>query len=533
MNRSQSSENRMSLGLGSSSGSGVGLGGVPIRQPSPRNLSPSGSPPAGGSGGIHQPVPLAAAGLVGGSSISSSLNPQASTGSLGHLGGTASPSGLHLPHHISRPSSPASIHSSTSAIFERDIELPAVQALSLQPTAASPTPHTFNHKPSRLGHLSHGSTLDHTVPAVLDDAVEALAEAGTGTSRGLQGLEIEAPAPASGIAMARQSSASLAGIQRKGSGLTAAFATPPRSPSPATTAGGVSRSSSMTPGSPPILSPLGQLGGLIRPAGSGHTGEKGVPLSPSSPLSPATSADAADTSPTATPLGVAPASAVRPPMQARTSTGPQLPGGWWSSFNEDKEKGGGAAAPTAAPTSAVVAEPSPLSGSTTAGDSSSSLATGGGGVAPVSALPAHLSPNKQQSTRRISFLSPTDLLLSVPTQVTPLGEITSGHLSPEHLPGTISPSLATTGTIAGQGVLPGRSSSALAGEILGGAASPSGTVSPSASVGTGAAGATAPPGLASKDSIAAMRGPADGEWAREGLGKGLEQRLEDLVQGGR
>ena len=207
--------------------------------------------------------------------------------------------------HHSRPVSPAlSMNSSTSAIFERDIELPPVASLSLNPNQSQSQ--TLNHKSSRLSHLSHGSNLDHTVPAVLDDAVEALS---AGTSRGLEGLEIESPAPTgSSLGMARQSSNQVAGRKRSmtpGGALS-------RSPSPMSLPAGTgsSRSPVSPSRSPPILGQISTgnpVGGTISP----------IDKSPSSSF-------------------IETGNVPRPAMPGRMSTGPQLPGAW--SFGEDKEK---------------------------------------------------------------------------------------------------------------------------------------------------------------------------------------------------
>lgn len=139
---------------------------------------------------------------------------------------------------------------------------------------------------------------------------------------------------------------------------------------------------------------------------------------------------------------------------------------------------------------------------------------------PASAIPSHLQPRSpstlstsatsgtgtSDAKRRISFVSPTDLLLSVPTTVTSLEEITSGTLSPDHLPGTVSPGLSGG---------PGRSPrmSMTADEAGSGQAY-------DPALGHGQATATGMAGLGLGDG---------GEWGREGLGRGLEQRLESLV----
>ncbi|WWD18031.1 hypothetical protein CI109_102478 [Kwoniella shandongensis] len=398
----------------------------------------------------------------------------------------ASPaSSVPIHHHLSRPSSPSSIHSSGSAIFERDIELLPVASLSLNPNT---TPsHSLNHKASRLSHLSHGSALDHTVPAVLDDAVEALT-AGDGLSRGFEGLEIEAPAQGA-VGMARQSSSSLPSMTgaRKVSTGPGALSTS-RSPSPISV---TSRGSSATSPaqSPPILSQLSAQQSLH--SIDTNTASRSGPLSggaDSSKLSPTTSVP-------------------RPAMPQRTSTGPQLPGGW--AF------GGGASAP------AAEKAPSPIEESPSAAPTPAAVAAATASPAtsptPPNAVPSHLTPTKSKA-HRLSFISYNDLLLSVPTQVTNLGEITSGNLSPDHLPGTVSPSMNTRSPVISQ---PGFMNS-LPPPVLGSG---------------GSAGSPVGPPLEAKQSWESGSGGrvgglglGDGEWGREGLGKGLEQRLEEVAQ---
>lgn len=114
-----------------------------------------------------------------------------------------------------------------------------------------------------------------------------------------------------------------------------------------------------------------------------------------------------------------------------------------------------------------------------------------------------MTPSKEN--RRISFVSYNDLLLSVPTTVTPLGEITSGNLSPDHLPGAVSPS-----PISRSPVVPSTASNPAS------ATSPRDEMRQGWDAGTsGRAG-----GL----------GLGEGEWERQGLGQGLEQRLENLAR---
>ena len=132
------------------------------------------------------------------------------------------PSSHHAHPHLSRPSSPSSyLSSSSSAIFERDMEQPRNQS----------QPHTLNHKTSRLSHLSHGSALDHTVPAVLDDAFEALAESTSKT--GIDGLEIVAPTSVVHVPSSRKASirpSSMAHDSRSPSPASPVSASPAQSP---------------------------------------------------------------------------------------------------------------------------------------------------------------------------------------------------------------------------------------------------------------------------------------------------------------
>ncbi|WRT64031.1 uncharacterized protein IL334_000958 [Kwoniella shivajii] len=420
------------------------------------------------------------------------------------------------PHHLSRPPSPSSIHSSGSAIFERDIEFPPVSSLTLNSNNPNANqPHTLNHKTSRLSHLSHGSALDHTVPAVLDDAVEALTAGGDGLSRGFEGLEIESPVPANntnalGMGMARQSSSSLPGRRISSTaGIPHQGHVHSRSPSPISIASRNSSAIASPATSPPIL---GQLNtqhsfpvriseGQVSPT-AGQDGSGGLPQGLT---------------------GTVP----RPAMPQRMSTGPQVPGGW--AFGNPNPSASVPTSlptqvePTQAPPAQYVADegiPSPTA------ESPNDLAR----TLTPSSIPSHVSPNKNK--HRISYLSYNDLLLSVPTKVTSLEDITSGNLSPDHLPGTVSPSMSTRSPVIPP-LNPGDSSSSIIGV---------GNLSPSITPGNNnvggglaqAGGKSIQP-RASFDSQSPVRlgglGLGEGEWEREGLGKGLEQRLEEVAQG--
>lgn len=188
-------------------------------------------------------------------------------------------------------------------------------SLSLNPNPSHQS-HPLSHRPSRLLHLPHGSNLDYTVPAVLDDAVEALT-LGDATSRGFEGLEIEAPAP-SGTGMARQSSSGLPSSGRKvTAGTPAVFSSPSRSSSPISIDSLTSSMTSPTQ-SPPILSQLAPP-----PSLTGLAAQNGVPASPTSPTVSKTQTAA---------------SVPRPNAPRRISTGPQLPGGWVSNESEKTQE---------------------------------------------------------------------------------------------------------------------------------------------------------------------------------------------------
>ncbi|KAJ3747749.1 hypothetical protein DFH05DRAFT_1458034 [Lentinula detonsa] len=103
--------------------------------------------------------------------------------SLG-VGGSMSPSSI--------PSSPTSVHSSSSAIFERDIEL---LPLPLSPSGPVQSGSGHGH-PANPHHIARGHTtesLEQNVPSVLDSAAEILANVQVPSSSDV--LIVEAPAP--------------------------------------------------------------------------------------------------------------------------------------------------------------------------------------------------------------------------------------------------------------------------------------------------------------------------------------------------
>ncbi|KAJ7213025.1 hypothetical protein GGX14DRAFT_446067 [Mycena pura] len=298
-----------------------------------------------------------------------------------HLQATAR-KGSRSPSSI--PSSPTSVHSSSSAIFERDIE----------PTHVSPSTFGGKKDPHRIPRSKNTESLEQSVPSVLDSAASILASM---ASEDGDSIAVIGPAPLS-AGLFDQST-----VRSRSSG----FASPvfrSRSPSPSPRA---ANRNSLLLNIPPPLSLGGQHQHVATP----------LPTFPSPPAS---------SSP--------PSSA--PPLTARQFVDP---------------------------------------------------------TTPTSALPD--AARQQQASKRLSFVSYTDLLASTPTATQPLSALTSPSSSPSHIPGILTDSMAATA----------------AGSAYGGSGAPS-----LRNFGFG---------LGDEDRTMDDVG---GEWEREGLGRGLEERLEAL-----
>jgi hypothetical protein len=118
-----------------------------------------------------------------------------------------------------------------------------------------------------------------------------------------------------------------------------------------------------------------------------------------------------------------------------------------------------------------------------------------------------LPPSPQQCKKRLSFMSYSDLLSSTPASTQPLSSLTTSASStepPPHIPG-----------VSGLNITTGLSHHLGSGSIHG---------SPSIAM-LGHGGLSH---VGKRDSIA-MLDNVGGEWEREGLGRGLEERLEALV----
>ncbi|KAH9937931.1 hypothetical protein B0H21DRAFT_54327 [Amylocystis lapponica] len=307
------------------------------------------------------------------------------------------------------PSSPTSVHSSSSAIFERDIE----------PITPSPTSFSTSTDPHRIPRGRISEQLDQSVPSVLDSAAAALA--GTnGQDDDFDSISIVAPAAPEND-------------YRSG------FTSP------------ISRLSSRSP------SPTG-------------AGNRRSLLFSASPLQ-----------------GSPP---VRPSVQTQ-NTVMQLP----------------LATATATPTSAYFSVPSTepaseASSPTTATHHEHPLHTLPSNPAtitlpsPLSAVSGHAHaghpPSPKNAAKRLSFLSYMDLLSSIPASTLPLSSLTSSAQvsePPPHLPSVIGFPQAQYAASSSAGSIHGFSS------------------------------------VVDRD---AMVDDVGGEWEREGLGRGLEERLEAL-----
>ncbi|KAI0048414.1 hypothetical protein FA95DRAFT_1558063 [Auriscalpium vulgare] len=318
------------------------------------------------------------------------------------------------------PSSPTSIHSSSSAIFERDIE-------PLSSPTAQPS-HPTN--PHRIPRGKATEQLDNAVPSVLDSAATVLA-----SPTEEQSISVTAPATA-------EHSSSISGFASPISRLSS------RSPSPVA---GRSPAAVMNLPSPsPSLS-------LPLPAASS------VPASP--PLRPT--------------LQTIPTSSTGPqPPGAFTSTSPTPTTTFFSSSR---------ASPT---TTAAADTPFPSQNDPSPHSSPSARQLS----------PTALShpPSPRVPTKRLSFMSYTDLLSSTPSSTLPLSMLTTSATTadpPPHIPSVLG--------------LPQGSGGASAG------ASPRNSFYGERDVREGREGL--------------LVDDVGGEWEREGLGQGLEERLESLM----
>jgi len=146
----------------------------------------------------------------------------------------------------------------------------------------------------------------------------------------------------------------------------------------------------------------------------------------------------------------------------------------------------------------------------------------------VVALSQPMTPTSShsQEKRRISFVSYNDLVQSVPTTVSPLSEIANGHIEPDHLPGTVSPVRAGSPfRVPPASAQPAQLASDLRALGMKRGSEPN--------LGMGSRGRSGG-GRAVDDNatVTGTRERSTSTFQREGLGKGLTERLEMLIGDG-
>ncbi|KAH9832090.1 uncharacterized protein C8Q71DRAFT_714639 [Rhodofomes roseus] len=319
------------------------------------------------------------------------------------------------------PSSPTSVHSSSSAIFERDIE-------PITPAALSPTA-----DPHRVSRGRYTEQLEQSVPSVLDSAAAILA-APDSQYDDFDAVSIITPAPPD-------------------SGYRSGLASPS------------SRLSSRSP-SPTGISP-GRRTSLLFSTSPTYTTS---PLQQGSLSSrPIIQTQAQSSAPIA-PLPTVPATPTSAYYSAAASVMP-------SEANSE------ASSPTTAthhahPLHSLPTSPAPTS---PAAPQPTTITI----PAPLVSHP----PSPKAAAKRLSFLSYMDLLSSTPSATVPLSSVLTNE--PPHLPSVIG--------------LP---------QALYAASSSAGSVHAAS--------------VMERDTASQIVDDVGGEWEREGLGRGLEERLEAL-----
>ncbi|TFK87204.1 hypothetical protein K466DRAFT_491320 [Polyporus arcularius HHB13444] len=323
------------------------------------------------------------------------------------------------------PSSPTSVHSSSSAIFERDIE-PITSSL---PLTADP-----HHQPR----AKFTEELDRAVPSVLDSAAEVLTSTGPDEDD-LDTVSIVTPAPVE-------------------PGYRSGFTSPisrlsSRSPSPSGNRRSLLFSTSL-PGSPP------------------KTVQGSPPVRPTVQTSPDPFA----------PLALS----VSPPAPSATAT-PTPTSAYYSVSSSASPSDADSNSNSSSPTTATHTE-HPLHSLPQQPQQLTSITI----PAPFPSLP----PSPKNVTKRLSFISYMDLLSSTPSSAIPLSTLTSAAAvsePPPHITSVIGVPQAQYAASSSGGSIHG-----------------------------------APTYVLERDGVIGVADDVGGEWEREGLGKGLEERLEGL-----
>ena len=314
-----------------------------------------------------------------------------------------------------------SSRSSSSAIFERDIEV-------LPNTI--PSPHPSSHHPHRTPRSKATEQIEQSVPSVLAEAASALAASSDSSD-----ISIIAPIPAS--------------LSFSQAGSVGSRSPPMRSRSPSPSPS--TRKASLPP---PSTSPSG-------------ASVNGSPARPHIP-------------------------------PRRTSTGPLPPGAFLFATPTPTHS----QSPAPSPTTATSALPPQIPASVSDA--------------------ASLHGTASYHSKRLSFISYSDLLSSTPITSLPLSSLTSPHSSvpPPHLPAVSAAATISSSPSSAQSQ--GAPSRPLSTYSIG----TSGGFSLSGGGGRGGGLGEEQQGVGKR-----LKDDIGGEWEREGFGKGLEERLEELMVG--
>ncbi|KAF4579985.1 hypothetical protein AB1N83_010775 [Pleurotus pulmonarius] len=378
---------------------------------------------------------------------------QASTGRMG----SKSP--------VSIPSSPTSVHSSSSAIFERDIE----------PIPCPSPPHAHHPpNPHRIPRSKTTETIEQSVPSVLDAAASILASSSPDDED-----QISVVAPATNRDTMRSSGfASPIGSFRS------------RSPSPIGSPG--NRASlllslpQVNPHSPSVVVPLSAAAQSASPAiSTAASPQQSSPITVPRPMIQTQLPSNQSTTP-----------AIITPTSAYFSTSSSVDTTESSPTTTTREHPG-QTLPTQSPSGSPPTHPITHSPQRRSPSTSSILQSNGSANSPTSFASSHPPSPTHKANKRLSFMSYSDLLSSTPALAFPLSALTTSASSVEPPPHIPSVSGFTQ------------------------------TASAAASLRDFALG----PGggnVRDRDSIALLD-DVGGEWEREGMGQGLEERLEALM----
>ncbi|KAF7322182.1 hypothetical protein MKEN_00742600 [Mycena kentingensis (nom. inval.)] len=136
------------------------------------------------------------------------------------------------------PSSPTSVHSSSSAIFERDIE----------PVHLSPSALATKKDPHRIPRAKNTESIEQSVPSVLDSAASILASIDADDT---DSIAVIAPAPLPSTGLDQSNT-----VRSRSSGFASPIGFRSRSPSPSPRPAGAKRNSLLL-NLPPVITPPG------------------------------------------------------------------------------------------------------------------------------------------------------------------------------------------------------------------------------------------------------------------------------------